>query len=57
MILLTFVLCFLGTLQVPPLCANKAAKLPKGEVWVLGFDDRPHLTAEQNVATHVDLPL
>lgn len=53
----TFIICFPGTLEVPPLCADEAAKLPEGEVWVPGFDDRPHLTAEQDVATHVDLPL
>lgn len=33
------------------------AEFPEGEVWVLGLDDRSHLTAEQDVATHVDLPL
>lgn len=55
--LLTFIFCFLRALQVPPLCANEAAQLPKGEVRVLGFDDRSHLTAEQDVAAHVDLPL
>lgn len=56
-ILFTFIFCFLGTLQVSPLSANEAAQLPEGEVRVLGFDDRSHLTAEQDVAAHVDLPL
>lgn len=55
--ILTFILYFSGTLQVPPLCTNKTAQLPKGEIWMLGFDDCSHFTAEQNVTTHVDLPL
>lgn len=55
--MLTFILCFLGALQVPPLCTDEAAQLSKGEVGVLGFDDRSHLAAEQDVATHVDFPL
>lgn len=56
-LLLTFILCFPGALQVPPLSADQAAQLPEGEVWVLGFDDGSHLTAEQDVAAHVDLTL
>lgn len=55
--LLTFVFCLLRAFQVSPLCANEAAQLPKREVRVLGFDDCSHLAAEQDVATHVDLPL
>lgn len=54
---LTFVLCFPGALEVPPLCAHQAAQLAEGEVRVLGFDDCSHLAAEQDVAAHVDLPL
>ncbi|TNN85627.1 hypothetical protein EYF80_004260 [Liparis tanakae] len=34
---------------VSPLSANEAAQLPEGEVWVLGFDDCSHLTAEQDM--------
>lgn len=54
---LTFVFCLPGALEVPPLGADEAAQLAEGEVWVLGFDDCSHLTAEQDVAAHVDLPL
>lgn len=53
----TFIFCFPGALEVPPLRANEAAQLPKGKVGVLGFDDCSHLAAEQDVAAHVDLPL
>lgn len=57
MLILTFIVSFLGGLKVPPLGAHQATQLPEGEVWVSSFDDGPHLTAEQDVATHVDLPL
>ena len=54
---LTFILCFLGSLEVPPLGAHQSTQFPKGEIWVSSLDDCPHFTAEQDVATHVDLPL
>lgn len=54
---LTFVLRFLGSLEVPPLCAHEPTQLTEGVVWVSGFDYCSHFTAEQDVATHVHLPL
>lgn len=56
-LLFTFILSFLGRLQISPLGAHEAAELAEREVRVLGLDDRPHLAAEQDVAAHVDLPL
>lgn len=35
----TFILYFLGSLQVPPLGAHQTAELPEGEVRVAGLDD------------------
>lgn len=55
--LFTFILSFLSGLKVPPLCAHQSAEFSKGEVRVLGLDDSSHFTAEENVPTHVDLPL
>lgn len=55
--LLTFILCFLGSLKVPPLCAHQSTQLPEGEVRVSSLDHRSHFTAEQDVAAHVHLPL
>lgn len=54
---LAFILRFLVSLQIPPLGANETAELPEGEVGVPSLDDGPHLAAEQDVSTHVDLPL
>lgn len=54
---LTFILCFLGRLQISPLRAHKTAELAEREIRVLGLDHCPHLAAEQDVAAHVDLPL
>lgn len=54
--LLTFILCFLGSLKVPPLCAHQSTQLTKGEVRVSSFNHRSHFTAEQDVAAHVHLP-
>lgn len=53
----TFVLSFFSGLKVPPLCAHQSTEFSKGEVRVLGLDDGSHFTAEEDVATHVDLPL
>lgn len=57
LILLTFILRFLGSLKVPPLCTYEPTQLPEGEVWVSSFDHCSHFTAEQDIATHVHLPL
>lgn len=53
----TFILSFLGRLQISPLGAHETAELAEREVRMLGLDHRPHLAAEQDVAAHVDLPL
>lgn len=53
----TFILSFLSGLKVPPLSAHQSTEFSKGEVRVLGLDDGSHFTAEEDVATHVDLPL
>lgn len=54
---LTFIFCLLSSFQIPPFGAHESAQLSEGEIRVSGFNKRPHLTAKQDVATHVDLTL